>query len=136
VVWEVLTQSRARGVAILLSTHYMDEAQRLCDRVAIIAAGRIVVVGAPAALIASHLAPETVEVDCEPEEEPALFDGAPPPRHRLRSGRRMMVYVDDAAPLVERLHQRDPSNRRALVVRPTNLEDVFLRLTGTSLEGA
>jgi lipooligosaccharide transport system ATP-binding protein len=135
-LWARIRDLRAAGTTVLLTTHYMDEAQRLCDRVAIIAAGRIVVDGAPAALIAAHLAPEAVEVDCEPEEEAALFDGAPPPRNRLRTGRRMMVYVDDAAPLVERLHQRDPSNRRALVVRPTNLEDVFLRLTGTSLEGA
>ena len=135
-LWARIRDLRAAGTTVLLTTHYMDEAQRLCDRVAIIATGKIVIEGAPAALIAGHLAPETVEVDCEPDEEPALFDGAPSPRHRLRTGRRMMVYVDDAAPLVERLHQRDPSNRRALVVRPTNLEDVFLRLTGTSLEGA
>jgi hypothetical protein len=46
-----------------------------------------------------------------------------------------MLYVDDATPLVDRLHQVDPSNQRTLVVRPTNLEDVYLRLTGTSLEG-
>jgi len=65
-----------------------------------------------------------------------LLDGLPAPRHRLRTGRRVMLYVDDATPLVDRLHQRDPSNHRALVVRPTNLEDVFLYLTGTSLEAA
>jgi lipooligosaccharide transport system ATP-binding protein len=135
-LWARVRDLRAAGTTVLLTTHYMDEAQRLCDRVAIIAAGKIVVEGAPPDLIAAHLAPEAVEVDCEPGEETGLFDGTPPPRHRLRSGRRMMLYVDDASALVDRLHQRDPTNRRALVVRPTNLEDVFLRLTGTSLESA
>ena len=135
-LWARVRDLRAAGTTVLLTTHYMDEAQRLCDRVAIVASGRIIAEGAPAALIAANLAPETVEVDCESDEEAALLAGVPTPRNRLRSGRRVMLYVDDAAPLVDRLHQRDPANRRALVVRPTNLEDVFLRLTGTSLEGA
>jgi lipooligosaccharide transport system ATP-binding protein len=135
-LWARVRDLRAAGTTVLLTTHYMDEAQRLCDRVAIVANGKGIAEGAPAALIAAHLAPETVELDCEPSEEAMLLDGAPPPRQRLRSGRRVMLYVDDATPLVDRVHQRDPANRRALVVRPTNLEDVFLRLTGTSLEGA
>ena len=109
---------------------------RPADRVAIVANGRIIVEGRPDALIRTHLAPEVVEVDCAPDEEAALLDGTVPPRHGLRVGRRVMLYVDDASPLVERMHQRDPSNQRALVVRPTNLEDVYLRLTGTSLEAA
>jgi lipooligosaccharide transport system ATP-binding protein len=135
-LWARVRDLRAAGTTVLLTTHYMDEAQRLCDRVAIVANGKSIAEGVPAALIVAHLAPETVEVDCDPGEEAVLLEGAPPPRHRLRSGRRVMLYVDDATPLVDRVHQRDPSNRRALVVRPTNLEDVFLRLTGTSLEGA
>ena len=135
-LWARVRDLRAAGTTVLLTTHYMDEAQRLCDRVAIVANGRIIAEGDPAALIAANLAAEAVEVDCDPGEEAGLFEGAPPARHRLRSGRRLMLYVDDAAPLVDRIHQRDPNNRRALVVRPSNLEDVFLRLTGTSLEGA
>ncbi len=135
-LWARVRDLRAAGTTVLLTTHYMAEAQRLCDRVAIVANGRIITEGAPADLIAANLAPETVELDCEPAEEAALLDGTPPARHRLRIGRRVMLYVDDASPLVDRLHQGDPANRRALVVRPTNLEDVFLRLTGTSLEGS
>jgi len=134
-LWGRVRDLRARGTTVLLTTHYMDEAQRLCDRVAIVANGKIIADGAPAALIRANLAPETVEIDCDPEEETALLDGLPPPRHRLRAGRRMMWYVDDGSALVERLHQRDPGNQRGLVVRPTNLEDVFLRLTGATLEG-
>jgi len=125
---------RAAGTTVLLTTHYMDEAERLCDRVAIVAEGRIIGEGEPRALVRAHLARETVEFDCETSEEPALLDGIDT-RHRLRSGRRLMVYVDDPTPLVERLHQRDAADRSALIVRPSNLEDVFLRLTGATLEG-
>lgn len=134
-LWGRIRDLRAAGTTVLLTTHYMDEAQRLCDRVAIVSSGRIIAEGTPPELIA-RLAPEAVEIDCEPAEEAALLDGVPPPRYRLRTGRRVMLYVDDATPLVDRLHQHDPGNRRALVVRPANLEDVFLALTGTSLEAA
>jgi ABC-type multidrug transport system ATPase subunit len=112
----------------------MDEAQRLCDRVAIVSDGRVVDDGAPGDLIAAHLAPEAVEIDCTPEEESALLDGTIRSARRLRVGRRVTFYLSDAAPLVERVHAAD--HHRPLVVRPTNLEDVFLALTGTSLEAA
>ena len=135
-LWARVRDLRAAGTTVLLTTHYMDEAQRLCDRVAIVANGKIIAEGAPRTLVETHLAPETVEFDCDAGEEQALLDGTPPPRSRLRSGRRVMLYVDDAAPLVERLRARDPTDQRGLVVRPTNLEDVYLRVTGTSLEAA
>jgi lipooligosaccharide transport system ATP-binding protein len=112
----------------------MDEAQRLCDRVAIVATGKVIAHGAPTALIRSHLAREAVEFDCAPDEEAALIDGTAPP-HRLRSGRRLICYLDDASALVERLKADDPEDRRALIVRPANLEDVFLRIAGSTLEG-
>jgi lipooligosaccharide transport system ATP-binding protein len=134
-LWARVRDLRAAGTTVLLTTHYMDEAQRLCDRVAIVANGKVIAADAPSALIRATLAPETVEIDCDEKQEAALLDSAPA-RHRLRAGRRLMLYVDDATALVDRLHQLDPANRCALVVRPTNLEDVFLRLTGTSLEGA
>jgi lipooligosaccharide transport system ATP-binding protein len=133
-LWARVRDLRAAGTTVLLTTHYMDEAQRLCDRVAIVAAGKVIALGRPAELIRSHLAREAVEFDCTPEEEPALIDGAPL-RHRLRSGRRLICYLDDPTALVERLHQGDPQDRRDLIVRPANLEDVFLRLAGSSLEG-
>ncbi|MGH7785559.1 MAG: ABC transporter ATP-binding protein [Candidatus Binatia bacterium] len=134
-LWARVRDLRAAGTTVLLTTHYMDEAQRLCDRVAIVANGRIIGDGAPKALIIAHLAPEAIEFDCTPEEEGALLDGLPTPRHRLRTGRRLIVYGEPAGRLAEVLRQRDPDDRRGLVVRPTNLEDVFLRLTGSTLEG-
>jgi lipooligosaccharide transport system ATP-binding protein len=134
-LWSRVRELRAGGTTVLLTTHYMDEAQRLCDRVAIMAAGKVIAEGAPAALITAHLAAEAVELDCAPEEEPALFDGMPLPKHRVRIGRRLMLYLDDATTWADDIRRRDRGDRRALVVRPTNLEDVFLALTGTGLEG-
>src|SRR5262249_44944683 len=77
-LWSRVRELQANGTTVLLTTHYMDEAQRLCDRVAIVAGGRVVADGAPAALILAHLAPEAVELDCTPEEERALGDGTRP----------------------------------------------------------
>jgi len=65
-VWEVLAQARSRGVAVLLSTHYMEEAERLCDRVAILHQGRILDIAPPAHLVAKHIARDTVEEEVRP----------------------------------------------------------------------
>ena len=129
-LWSRVRDLRQAGTTVLLTTHYMDEAERLCDRVAIVAAGRVAAEGTPAELITHHLAAETVELDTD---EPAALplDGV---RHRLQVGRRAFLYADDAAALAEHLRRHDHGDRRPLVVRPTNLEDVFLAVTGTSLE--
>ena len=134
-LWSRVRELRAAGTTVVLTTHYMDEAQRLCDRVAIISQGRIIDEGAPGDLITQHLARETVEFDCAPQEELALLNGFSLPSHRLRVGRRIMTYLDEATGLIDHVRRCDQGDRRALVVRPTNLEDVFLALTGTSLEG-
>lgn len=134
-IWDRIRMLRETGVTVLLTTHYMDEAQRLCDHVAIIAAGKIVDEDSPEGLIRRHLAREALEIDCEPEEEAVLL-GEPGTYPRLRVGRRCMVYADDVGFWVGRIRAADPGDRRRLVVRPTNLEDVFLALSGTQLEGA
>jgi lipooligosaccharide transport system ATP-binding protein len=132
-LWSRVRDLRAAGTTVLITTHYMDEAQRLCDQVAIMSAGKVIVAGAPAELITSRLAPEAVEFDCTPSEETALLDGVAPER-RLRVGRRLMLYVEDAATLIDQVRRRDQGDRRPIIVRPTNLEDVYLALTGASLE--
>jgi lipooligosaccharide transport system ATP-binding protein len=134
-LWSRIRELRAAGTTVLLTTHYMDEAQRLCDRVAIVSTGKVIDAGAPADLIVNRLAPETVELDCDPQEEAALLDGFLRSSRRLRVGQRLMLYVNDATELIERIRRYDRGDRRTIIVRPTNLEDVFLSLTGTSLEG-
>ncbi len=131
-LWGRVRELRAAGTTVLLTTHYMDEAQRLCDEVAIMAEGRVVARGAPRALITAHLAREAVEIDCAPAEEVALLDGIEVAA-RLRVDARLMLYVHDATSVVERVHERDEAEARALVVRPADLEDVFLATTGTRL---
>ena len=133
-LWSRIRELRAAGTTVLITTHYMDEAQRLCDQVAIVSSGRVIGAGAPADLIATRLAPETVEFDCTPSEEAALLDGFARSSRRLRIGQRLMLYLKDASSLIEHIQHYDQGDRRALIVRPTNLEDVFLSLTGTSLE--
>jgi lipooligosaccharide transport system ATP-binding protein len=132
-LWSRIRELRASGTTVLITTHYMDEAQRLCDQVAIVSAGRVIAAGTPAELITTRLAPEAVEFDCTPSEEMALLDGVAAGR-RLRIGGRLMVYLDDAADLIERVRRHDQGDRRPIIVRSTNLEDVYLSLTGTGLE--
>jgi lipooligosaccharide transport system ATP-binding protein len=132
-LWSRIRDLRAAGTTVLITTHYMDEAQRLCDIVAIVSAGKVIALGAPADLIRTQLAPETVEFDCTPGEEATLLDGVAPGR-RLRFGRRLMLYLDDASALIEHIRRHDDGDRRPIIVRPTNLEDVYLALTGASLE--
>src|SRR5512143_95538 len=128
-LWSKVRDLRASGTTVLLTTHYMDEAQRLCDRVAIVANGRVIAEGNPAKLITERLALEAVELECAADEESTLLKDFSAPMHRLRAGGRLMLYLDDASPLVSALHAR--GDRCKLIVRPTNLEDVFLAMTGT-----
>ncbi len=114
----------------------MDEAEGLCDRVASMSEGRGVMEGVPSELIAKHLAREAIEFDCSMEEEPDFLRPLSAPRAKVRAGRRLMLYVDDAGSYLERLHQKDGDHCRPFIVRPANLEDLFLSVTGTSLEEA
>jgi lipooligosaccharide transport system ATP-binding protein len=133
--WARIRELRAAGKSILLTTHYMDEAERLCDVVAIIHGGRVAAQGAPRALIERHLAREAVELDCDAADEAKLLDGVGGIAKRLRAGRHLVLFADDATPIAAAIHARDGAKPRPLVSRPANLEDVFLLLTGTGLEG-
>jgi lipooligosaccharide transport system ATP-binding protein len=133
-LWSRIRELRAAGTTVLVTTHYMDEAQRLCDRVAVVSAGKVICAGAPAELIAA-LAAETIELDCSIEEEGALLDGFAEQARRLRIGQRLMIYLENTSGLIDHIRDRDHGDRRPIIVRPTNLEDVYLSLTGTNLEG-
>jgi len=133
-LWSRVRELRAAGKTVLLTTHYMDEAERLCDRIVIMARGRAVSEGSPTELIGRHLAREAAEFDCTPDEEELLLRGLDRVPLRIRVGSRLMLYAGDTTAIVERIHKLDGDDRRPLVLRPTNLEDVFLAVTGTSLE--
>ena len=121
-LWDQLSELRARGVTLVMTTHYMDEAERLCDRLVIVDGGRIVAQGTPRELIAQHVSPYVIEGRGIGQEAEAL--GVP----LRRAVDRVSLYVDDPAPILEKL-----GHPAQLFVRPGNLEDVFLNLTGHSL---
>jgi len=133
-LWERIRELRDSGTTVLLTTHYMDEAERLCDRIAILAAGRVVAEGAPARLIRETLAAEALELELAPHAEREVLgeQGGVP---RVRSGRHLTLYVADAGELLQSLRRRggEAASLRA-VVRPANLEDLFLHHTGMRLE--
>ncbi len=133
-LWRQIRALRASGTSVLLTTHYMDEAERLCDRLAIMAHGEIVAEGSPRGLISEHLAAEALELEAPEEFQEALLQGLSTPELQLRSGDHLVFYGEDMAGLAGQVRDRSRGREFALRVRPTNLEDVFLRLTGTSLD--
>ena len=129
-LWSRVRELRRGGATVLLTSHYMDEAQRLCDIVAIMSDGDVIAQGAPEELIERHLARQAVEFEATPEEEDALLRGLGESPRRYRSGNRTMIYLDDPVRLLDRIKGRPGFE---VTVRPANLEDVFLSLTGASL---
>jgi len=132
-LWSRVGELRAEGKTILLTTHYMEEAERLCDRLAILDEGRLLVEGAPKELILTHLARHTVELEQDPSRHAPLLDQLNGVKH-LEAGRRLMLYASDGGALLDAT-KRAGADGDELYLRPTNLEDVFLSLTGTGLEG-
>lgn len=129
-IWERLKALLAQGKTILLTTHFMDEAERLCDRLAVIDAGRKIAEGAPRELIARHIEAEVLEVYGE-----GAFAWLEQTGRRLAervetSGETVFCYTNRPQPLIESL-QGLASTR--YLHRPANLEDVFLKLTGREM---
>ncbi len=129
-IWDRLKRLLADGKTILLTTHFMDEAERLCDRLAIVDGGRLIVEGAPRELIAERIEPHVVEVFGEGAADWAAAEAARFSRRCEVSGETAFCYVADAAPLLAHLAERP---RLKTLHRPANLEDVFLKLTGREL---
>jgi len=129
-IWERLKRLQAQGKTILLTTHFMDEAERLCQRLAIIDDGRMVAEGPPSALIRQHIEAQVVEVYGEDAPGWAEHEAKAFSRRVEVSGETVFCYVEDAAPLLAHLAAR-PALRT--LHRPANLEDVFLKLTGREL---
>ncbi|MGE5640137.1 MAG: ATP-binding cassette domain-containing protein [Clostridia bacterium] len=128
-IWERLRQLTQQGKTLVLTTHFMEEAERLCNRLAIMDHGRIITEGSPRQLIAQHIEPHVVEVH-GPEIEAWL------PRARElcprveRAGDTVFCYAPDAEPLLKDLARQ---SELLYLHRPASLEDVFLKLTGRDL---
>jgi lipooligosaccharide transport system ATP-binding protein len=134
-VWERLYSLKRRGVTQVLTTHYMDEAEQLCDRLVIMDGGRIVATGSPRELIATHSTREVVELRfATPEEHDragAQLHAADEQVEELAD--RFLVYAADGDATADRL-TGNGLRPAAVLVRRSTLEDVFLHLTGRSLE--
>jgi lipooligosaccharide transport system ATP-binding protein len=133
-VWRALDRLKRRGVTLLITTHYMEEAARLCDRLVIMDHGKIVAEGEPGELVLEHVGREVLELElsegCDAEALIAALDGKLA-GHDL-SDELLMLYTSDAEALLAEIDHREYPHESAYVRRAT-LEDVFLRITGRSL---
>ncbi|HEY2073613.1 MAG TPA: ABC transporter ATP-binding protein [Gaiellaceae bacterium] len=131
VVWDRLFRLKQRGVTLVLTTHYMDEAEQLCDRLVIMDRGTIAEEGSPAELIQRLSTREVVELRFagETPSVDGVFDGRVARVEELPD--RVLLYTDDGDALVPVAHEL--LNPQSVLVRRSTLEDVFLRLTGRTL---
>jgi lipooligosaccharide transport system ATP-binding protein len=133
-VWDRLFRLKQRGVTQILTTHYMDEAEQLCDRLVVMDKGKIVAEGSPRALIERYSTREVVELrftaDQSPEDFAARMNGLARRLEALPD--RLLLYTDDGDTTATRVHDLGLQPESVLVRRST-LEDVFLRLTGRTL---
>jgi lipooligosaccharide transport system ATP-binding protein len=129
-IWDGLRQLLTQGKTILLTTHFMDEAERLCSRLAVIDRGRMIASDAPRALIAAHVEPEVVEVYGDEVRAWADARGRALADRLELAGETAFCYSRDVAPLLTDLAKA--SGLRYLH-RPANVEDLFIKLTGREL---
>ncbi|MEM7341910.1 MAG: ABC transporter ATP-binding protein [Actinomycetota bacterium] len=133
-LWDRLWDLKSSGTSLVVTTHYMDEAEQLCDRLVIMDHGRIVDEGGPSELIARHCPREVIELRYRrPEFHERGAAAAADLGLRAESMRdRLLVYADDGDAVVPKLDV-EPDSISSVLVRRSSLEDVFLTLTGRSL---
>lgn len=131
-VWQKLRLLRSRGVTMLLTTHYMDEAAHLCDRLVIMNRGKILTEGSPLALIREHAGDQVLELRMPPEERAPLLGELRGIDGVAIEDVEDIVYVFGAKEGAGKVAESVGDPNRAFL-RPGNLEDVFLRLTGRGL---
>jgi lipooligosaccharide transport system ATP-binding protein len=132
-IWERLYRLKREGATLLLTTHYMDEAEQLCDRLVVMDKGRIVAEGSPRQLIERYVTREVLELRIAPETRASLDGRLTRLADRVEElSDRVQLYVADGEQALEQVHAAGIPVERALVRRAT-LEDVFLRLTGRTL---
>ncbi len=133
ILWDRLFRLKEQGVTLVITTHYMDEAEQLCDRLIVMDKGQIMAEGAPAELIKKYSSKEVLEVrfgstkNAEAAEQiKNLGDRIEPLPDRI------LVYAEDGEKVLEQIHKMGLQPQTSLV-RRSSLEDVFLRLTGRTL---
>jgi lipooligosaccharide transport system ATP-binding protein len=129
-IWDKIRTLKKQGVTIILTTHYMDEAAVLCDRILIMDNGRIIEEGTPAELVRKHVGEEVLEVDFNEDEMSLLNKRFPTARLEVVSDR-IHVFTTEPHGAFESYIREFP--RKRAIVRTANLEDVFLKLTGRKL---
>jgi lipooligosaccharide transport system ATP-binding protein len=129
-LWDRLYRLKQRGVTLVLTTHYMDEAEQLCDRLVVMDRAKIVAEGSPRELIDRYVEREVVELRFADRNGGPSLDGLADHVEVLQD--RVVIGTDDGDAVVDEVHARGLAPETVLVRRST-LEDVFLRLTGRSL---
>src|SRR5438128_3275713 len=129
-IWDGLRQLLTQGKTILITTHFMDEAERLCSRLAVIDHGRMIACDNPRALIAAHVEPEVIEVYGDEARAWAQNRGRQLAERLELAGETAFCYARDAAPLLADLAM---ATGVRYLHRPANLEDLFIKLTGREL---
>jgi lipooligosaccharide transport system ATP-binding protein len=133
VVWDRLFRLKQQGVTLVLTTHYMDEAEQLCDRLVVMDKGTIAAEGSPRELIAQYSSRDVVEVRFPIGENELAADKLTGLGARLEVlPDRILLYADDGDACVDAVHERGV-HPISMLVRRSTLEDVFLRLTGRTL---
>ena len=134
VVWDRLFRLKQRGVTLVLTTHYMDEAEQLCDRLVVMDAGKIAAEGSPRELIERYSTPEVLELRFDPADRQQAAEklaGVPAQRREVLADR-VLLYVGDGDATLAAVRGYGLEPLTSLVRRST-LEDVFLHLTGRQL---
>jgi lipooligosaccharide transport system ATP-binding protein len=129
-IWERLKTLLGQGKTIFLTTHFMDEAERLCNRLAVIDHGKMIAEGSPRDLIGKHIESEVVEVYGENALGWGQAIGKTGSARYEVSGETVFCYVNDAQPLLDSLQTTEGVR---YIHRPANLEDLFLKLTGREM---
>jgi lipooligosaccharide transport system ATP-binding protein len=128
-IWERVRRLRGEGVTVLLTTHYMEEASQLCDRVVLMDKGRILLEGRPEMVVEREIGREVVELwNVSPEARAFVASG---PWTHEEVGDRISIFVRDGEDVVAEIGRRFPHQER--LIRRASLEDVFLRRAGRVL---
>jgi lipooligosaccharide transport system ATP-binding protein len=132
-VWAKLHELKERGVTLLITTHYMDEAEQLCDRLAIMDQGRIIAEDSPWNLIQREIPPQVVEIRAGSAARKDILEswGAELPMYEILSDR-LLLYADSSDTLLQKVQALN-IELKTVLTRRASLEDVFLKLTGREL---